>query len=76
MAMAQLMSSMPDVWQRVLSEHVPDSARRCLACRDERGAAASWPCMTYGIAEQAKRIHDDDLPIQAVRGNRGRHAAP
>jgi hypothetical protein len=58
-AMAQVMSGMPDVWRRVLAEHVPDQGGRCQACRDEGGFSASWPCLTRQIAEQAKRIHDD-----------------
>jgi hypothetical protein len=58
-AMAQVMSGMPDVWRRVLAEHVADQHGRCQACRDEGGFSASWPCLTREIAEQAKRIHDD-----------------
>ncbi|MGQ0777455.1 MAG: hypothetical protein ACT4NY_24105 [Pseudonocardiales bacterium] len=61
MAMAQVMSGMPDVWQRVLAEHIPDQGGRCQACR-EGGFSASWPCLTRQIAEQAKRIHDDPQP--------------
>lgn len=61
MAMAQVMSGMPDVWQRVLTEHIPDQDGRCYACRDG-GFSASWPCLTRQIAEQAKRIHDDPQP--------------
>lgn len=61
-AMAQVMSGMPDVWRRLLAEHVPDQHGRCQACRDESGASASWPCLTRQIAEQAKRIHDGPHP--------------
>jgi hypothetical protein len=61
-AMAQVMSGMPDVWRRVLAEHVPDQGGRCQACRDEGGFSASWPCLTRQIAEQAKRIHDGPPP--------------
>lgn len=59
MAMAQVMSGMPDVWRKVLAEHVADQRGRCQACRDEGGRSASWPCLTRRIAEQAKRIHDN-----------------
>ncbi|MGH3795122.1 MAG: hypothetical protein ACRDSP_09555 [Pseudonocardiaceae bacterium] len=62
MAMAHVMSGMPDVWRKVLAEHVPDQGGRCQACRDEGGFSASWPCLTRQIAEQAKRIHDDPQP--------------
>ena len=62
MAMARVMSGMPDVWRRVLAEHVPDQGGRCQACRDEGGVSASWPCLTRQIAEQAKRIHDEPRP--------------
>lgn len=61
MAMAQVMSGMPDVWRRVLAEHIPDQGGRCQACRDG-GFSAAWPCLTRQIAEQAKRIHDDPPP--------------
>jgi hypothetical protein len=61
-AMAHVMSGMPDVWRKVLAEHVPDQGGRCQACRDEGGFSASWPCLTRQIAEQAKRIHDDPQP--------------
>ena len=60
--MAHVMSGMPDVWRKVLAEHVPDQSGRCQACRDEGGFSASWPCLTRRIAEQAKRIHDDPQP--------------
>lgn len=76
MAMAQVMSGMPDVWRRVLAEHVPDERGRCHACRDERGISAPWPCVTRGIAEQAKRIHDGYVPPAPVTRPTGRHAAP
>lgn len=72
MAMAQVMSGMPDVWRRVLAEHEPDERGRCLACRNEQGISAEWPCVTRGIAEQAKRIHDGDFPAPRQGG---RHAA-
>ena len=62
MAMAKVMSGMPDVWRRVLAEHVPDQGGRCKACHDERGGSASWPCLTRQIAEQAKQIHDNPPP--------------
>lgn len=74
MAMAQVMSSMPDVWRRVLAEHVPDERGRCRACRDEYGVAAGWPCLTREIAEQAKRIHDGELLV-TLEQRSGRHAA-
>lgn len=78
MAMALVMSGMPDLWRRVLGEHVPDQHGRCKACRDEQGASATWPCATRGIAEQAKRIHDGELPATQSAPppqSSGRHAA-
>lgn len=58
MAMAQVMSAMPDMWRRVLTEHVADAHGHCRMCRNEQGVSATWPCATYRVAEQAKQIHD------------------
>lgn len=89
MAMADVMSGMPDVWRRVLTEHVPDQWGRCLACRDDHGTSASWPCLTRGVAEEAKRIYEGDFrapippprprrdgrpPLYVAPPPRGRHA--
>lgn len=76
MAMAQVMSAMPDVWRRVLAEHVPDERGHCRECRSAQGVSAPWPCLTYGIAEQAKQIHDGAIPLTSAPRQTGRHAAP
>lgn len=82
MAMAEVMSAMPDMWRRVLAEHAPDERGRCQTCRNEQGVSATWPCATYGIAEQAKQIHDGNEPVGAAAApvapeprSGGRHAA-
>ena len=62
MSMALVMSEMPDVYRRVLSEHVPDAGGRCSACRNVSGETGSWPCQTYHIAQEAKRVSEGNLP--------------
>lgn len=80
MAMAEVMSAMPDVWRRVLAEHVPDQRGQCRECRNAQGVSAPWPCVTRGIAEQAKQIHDGGHDTGAAmpptQRQAGRHAAP
>lgn len=68
--MAELLAEMPDMWQTVLAEHVPDHAGRCQACRDSTGATASWPCLTHQVATEAKYIYEGGLPNTFA----GRHA--
>ncbi len=46
MHMARILADMPDLWHRILTEHVSDSHGRCVVCRDRSGAAAPWPCVT------------------------------
>src|SRR4051794_1591115 len=41
MSMAVVMSEMPDVWRKVLAEHVPDGQQYCRACFHD-GGRASW----------------------------------
>lgn len=56
-AMAAILAGMPDVWQRVLTDHVADEYGRCRECRNAAGVAAAWPCMTRQIAEEARQVH-------------------
>ncbi|WP_156365159.1 hypothetical protein [Sciscionella sediminilitoris] len=56
MAMASVLAEMPDLCDRMLNEHLPDSSGRCAACRDELGTQASWPCLTYTVAEKARAL--------------------
>ncbi|MCD2192859.1 hypothetical protein LQ327_05590 [Actinomycetospora endophytica] len=68
MSMALVMSEMPDVYQRVLTEHVPDGGGRCGACRNVNGETASWPCQTYRIAQEAKWVGEGNLPGTGPHG--------
>ncbi len=58
MAIAVILADMPDLWQRLLVEHVPDRNGRCWECRDSAGSAAKWPCVTRQIAEQAEALYE------------------
>ena len=67
MSMAVVMSEMPDVWRRVLAEHVPDAQQHCCACF-HAGGRASWPCQTYRIAQEAKWVAEGNLPGTGPHG--------
>lgn len=54
MHMAMILADMPDLWHRILSEHVSDAHGRCVQCRDRSGAAAPWPCATRQVADEAR----------------------
>ena len=68
MSMALVMSEMPDVYRRVLAEHVPDAGGRCGACRNVSGETASWPCQTYRVAQEAKWVGEGNLPGTGPHG--------
>ncbi|MHC1563016.1 hypothetical protein ACR9E3_28995 [Actinomycetospora sp. C-140] len=67
MSMAVVMSEMPDVWRKVLAEHVPDERQLCRACLHD-GGRASWPCQTYRIAQEAKWVAEGGLPGTGPHG--------
>ena len=67
MSMAVVMSEMPDVWRRVLAEHVPDGHQNCRACF-HAGGRTSWPCQTYRIAQEAKWVAEGGLPGTGPHG--------
>ncbi len=62
MGMAAILADLPDMWRSVLNAHVPDPQGRCWACRDANGVAASWPCLTREVAEEAKYLYEGGLP--------------
>jgi hypothetical protein len=47
---------MAQVWQRLLTEHVPDRQGRCVACQWQTRAADKWPCNVYHLAAAAQRV--------------------
>ncbi|WP_156934650.1 hypothetical protein [Pseudonocardia spinosispora] len=55
MLMARLLARMPDLRQRVQTEHVPDAHGNCQEC-----GVAQWPCELYEIASRA-----DELQLSA-----------
>lgn len=67
MSMAVVMAEMPDVWRKVLAEHVPDERQYCRACFHD-GGRASWPCQTYRIAQEAKWVAEGGLPGTGPHG--------
>lgn len=70
---AVVMSGMPEVWQRLLEDHVPDSYGRCAACRNACTAGVPWPCTLRVIADDARGLHlgqpsaSDPSPRHLVR---------
>ncbi len=73
MGMAVVLSTMPEMLERTLSEHVADGQDRCQACRDANGVSAAWPCVIRGVAEEARYIQNGGLP--GSRHGRHRSAA-
>lgn len=55
--LASVLSGMPEVWQRLLEEHVPDSYGRCLACRNSSTAGVPWPCTLQVAAADARSLY-------------------
>ena len=55
------LAPMVDVWKRLLAQHVPDRAGRCVVCTKGGTGLPStpWPCSIHGIAEMARRKHDE-----------------
>ncbi|MEJ8281884.1 hypothetical protein [Pseudonocardia spirodelae] len=56
MALANILSEMPDLLERTLAEHTPDAQGFCRECRDATGVSAVWPCVTRELAEQARSM--------------------
>jgi len=56
------LAPMVDVWKRLLAQHVPDRAGRCVVCTKGGTGLPStpWPCSIHGIAEMARRKHDEE----------------
>ena len=62
MALASILSEMPDLLRRTLEEHTPDAQGYCRECRDASGISATWPCVTRELAEEAQHINGGGLP--------------
>lgn len=65
-ALAGLLAGMPDLWVRVLGQHSPDAAGRCLECRTARSAAI-WPCLMNRIAAESRQIFESADPPEHPR---------
>lgn len=66
--LAAQLAPMVDVWKRLLAQHVPDRAGRCVVCtKGGTGLPSSpWPCSIHAIAEMARRRHDEDRPDRSA----------
>lgn len=70
--LASVLSGMPEVWQRLLEEHLPDSYGRCVACRNSSTAGVPWPCTLQVAAADARSLSlgpgelSGELPDPAV----------
>jgi hypothetical protein len=75
---ADALSPMPELWTRLIAEHVPDpTGRRCLACTTAGTGSpgAAWPCRIRDVAEGARSrwahasadTHTTDTPSRASR---------
>jgi hypothetical protein len=56
LALANILSEMPDLLRRTLDEHTPDAQGYCRECRDSSGISAAWPCVTRQLAEEAENM--------------------
>jgi len=65
-ALAGLLAGMPDLWVRVLGQHSPDAAGRCLECRTA-SSAAIWPCLLNRIAAESRQIFESADPAGELR---------
>lgn len=54
-ALAAALAPMQEVWQGLLTMHVPDRDGRCMACRWQTRSADQWPCNVYFLAAAAQR---------------------
>ncbi|AEA25102.1 hypothetical protein ACFQ34_22545 [Pseudonocardia benzenivorans] len=77
MSLVAVLAGMPDLLERTLIEHAPDSRGQCRECRDSSGISAAWPCMMREMADEASDIRNGGLPgtyggrhrtLRAVRG--------
>lgn len=75
--LAAELARMVDVWKRLLDQHVPDRAGRCVMCTKGGTGLASlpWPCSIYGIAEMARCRHEEQCTERAP-SDVGEHLAP
>jgi hypothetical protein len=64
---ADELAPMVEVWQRLLAQHVPDRAGRCRTCtKGGTGLPTTpWPCVIHGIADMARRSHDEQQRSRA-----------
>lgn len=60
-ALAHVLADMPDVWRKLIVDHVDAGCGRCRACtRAGTGTPGkTWPCSTLRLARVAQRIHDE-----------------
>ncbi|MBP2366093.1 hypothetical protein [Pseudonocardia parietis] len=70
MALANILSEMPDLLERTLEEHTPDAEGCCRECRDAAGVSATWPCVTRELAEQARSMNSPAAETGTVAGRR------
>ncbi len=56
------LAPMVDVWKRLLVQHVPDRAGRCVVCTKGGTGLPSmpWPCSIHHIADMARRRYDEE----------------
>jgi hypothetical protein len=69
-SLAFALAGMPEVWARLLVEHVPDRYGRCVACASSRNAGTLWPCTLQVTAADARVIclGPESDPADAVDG--------
>jgi hypothetical protein len=66
--LAGALAPMVNVWTRLLAQHVPDRAGCCVVCTKGGTGLPSlpWPCSIHGIADMARRRHDEECTARAA----------
>lgn len=60
MLMARLLARMPDLRQRIQTEHIADARGNCREC-----GITQWPCEVYEIATRAEYLGTGGLQLSA-----------
>lgn len=58
---AAVVAGWPQVWARLIDEHVAGPDGRCTGCFKGTRAAPHWPCGLAFLGRRARELHDEQL---------------